>query len=156
MNNSGGMWLLFSWSVHCTRRRRSRQDLDTGGALSLAVSRGVEPPCGYTPSRFSRPIGPHGPVLTFDWSGRQESNLRHPAPKAGALRKLSYTPMAEQTGFEPVGAVKRLLVSNQLQSARLCHCSAVFSDSVANWDSVMGRTNSGRDQRDCGQRLPEL
>ena len=27
------------------------------------------------------------------WSGRQDSNLRPPAPKAGALAKLSYAPV---------------------------------------------------------------
>lgn len=32
--------------------------------------------------------------------------------------------MAEQTGFEPADAVKRLRVSNPLPSTRLGHCSA--------------------------------
>jgi hypothetical protein len=26
------------------------------------------------------------------WSGREDSNLRHPAPKAGALARLRYAP----------------------------------------------------------------
>ena len=30
------------------------------------------------------------------WSERQDSNLRHPAPKAGALARLSYAPTAEE------------------------------------------------------------
>lgn len=30
-------------------------------------------------------------ALCGDWSGRRDSNPRPPAPKAGALRKLSYT-----------------------------------------------------------------
>ena len=35
-------------------------------------------------------------------SGWQDSNLRPPAPKAGALTGLRYTPrMAERGGFEP-------------------------------------------------------
>lgn len=29
------------------------------------------------------------------WSGRQDSNLRPPAPKAGALAKLSYAPVLQ-------------------------------------------------------------
>ena len=33
------------------------------------------------------------------WSERQDSNLRHPAPKAGALAKLSYAPAEDQTLF---------------------------------------------------------
>ena len=33
------------------------------------------------------------------WSERQDSNLRHPAPKAGALAKLSYAPTEDQTLF---------------------------------------------------------
>ena len=30
------------------------------------------------------------------WSERQDSNLRHPAPKAGALARLSYAPMTRR------------------------------------------------------------
>ena len=50
-------------------------------------------------------------------SGWQDSNLRPPAPKAGALTGLRYTPsMAERGGFEPpvplrVRQFSKLLVS---------------------------------------------
>src|SRR5262245_11005935 len=31
-------------------------------------------------------------MVKVKWSERQDSNLRHPAPKAGALARLSYAP----------------------------------------------------------------
>ena len=34
-------------------------------------------------------------------SGRQDLNLRPPAPKAGAITELRYAPQAERGGFEP-------------------------------------------------------
>lgn len=37
--------------------------------------------------------------LKEKWSERQDSNLRHPAPKAGALAKLSYAPAEDQILF---------------------------------------------------------
>src|SRR5947209_5274934 len=38
------------------------------------------------------------------WSGRQDSNLRPPAPKAGALAKLSYAPGSQP---QPARSVNR-------------------------------------------------
>jgi hypothetical protein len=41
----------------------------------------------------------HGdPVSVWEWSERQDSNLRHPAPKAGALARLSYAPTRPRDG----------------------------------------------------------
>ena len=31
-------------------------------------------------------------ILIYEWSGREDSNLRLPAPKAGALAKLRHAP----------------------------------------------------------------
>ena len=46
------------------------------------------------------------------WSERQDSNLRHPAPKAGALAKLSYAPAEDQTLFiKPIGDATHFALS---------------------------------------------
>ncbi len=56
------------------------------------------------------------------WSGRKDSNLRPPAPKAGALTRLRYAPtsytyyMVELGGFEPpASSVRRKRAPPALQ-----------------------------------------
>ena len=55
------------------------------------------------------------------WSGWQDSNLRPPAPKAGAITGLRYTPKskfkAESKGFEPLVQLPIRLFSKQVLSA---------------------------------------
>ena len=54
------------------------------------------------------------------WSGWQDSNLRPPAPKAGAITELRYTPSAkraESKGFEPLVQLPIRLFSKQVLSA---------------------------------------
>lgn len=41
------------------------------------------------------------PSLSAKWSGRQDSNLRSPASKAGTLAGLSYAQMARTKGIKP-------------------------------------------------------
>jgi hypothetical protein len=40
------------------------------------------------------------------WSERQDLNLRHPAPKAGALAKLSYAPTLRGDGVSITGPAR--------------------------------------------------
>ena len=62
---------------------------------------------GLEPTRF-RVSGLQPPAVAAVppadmWSGWRDSNSRHPVPKTGALRKLSYAPMimVDLVGLEP-------------------------------------------------------
>ncbi len=50
-------------------------------------------------------------------SGWQDSNLRPPAPKAGAITELRYTPSAESKGFEPLVQFPIRMFSKHVLSA---------------------------------------
>ena len=41
------------------------------------------------------------------WSGREDSNLRPPAPKAGALARLRYAPNFNNTGYHTEKSTNR-------------------------------------------------
>ncbi len=60
--------------------------------------------------------------IIYSWSGRKDSNLRPPAPKAGALTRLRYAPtsytyyMVDLGGFEPpASSVRRKRAPPALQ-----------------------------------------
>ena len=48
-------------------------------------------------------------------SGWQDSNLRPPAPKAGAITGLRYTPKSGETGTRTLATVTRRQISNLLR-----------------------------------------
>ena len=49
-----------------------------------------------TPSSNGSAVALQSQLIQSNKSGRQDSNLRHPAPKAGALARLSYAPPDER------------------------------------------------------------
>ena len=73
----------------------------------------------------------------FNWSGWQDSNLRPPAPKAGAITGLRYTPrcknfniskeIAERMGLEPMRhlRVDRLAICSVTTPAPLLFISSM-------------------------------
>ena len=62
---------------------------------------GLEPTC-FRVSGLQPPAVAAVPPADI-WSGWRDSNSRHPVPKTGALRKLSYAPMimVDLVGLEP-------------------------------------------------------
>jgi len=71
------------------------------GSRRVARREGLEPPTGGLEIRCSIQLSYRRAVVRghrtqrYDeggWSGREDSNLRLPAPKAGALARLSYAP----------------------------------------------------------------
>ena len=45
-----------------------------------------------TQLRIKKPLAARGAIERFGKSGREDSNLRPPAPKAGALTRLRHAP----------------------------------------------------------------
>ena len=57
-------------------------------------------------------------------SGRQDSNLRPPAPKAGALAKLSYAPVVTGWMLNRLGQAKNPATADEQTSASLADNAA--------------------------------
>ena len=79
---------------------------------SLEVNCSIQLSYGTCPSFFNK--------KTKKKSGWQDSNLRPPAPKAGAITELRYTPKskkAESKGFEPLVQFPIRMFSKHVLSA---------------------------------------
>ena len=93
-------------------------------SVKLWVSaEGFEPSTASLEGRCSIQLSYAPSKLKYLLSGWQDSNLRPPRPKRGAMTGLRYTPskridkIAERKGFEPPVPVKVQLLSREPRSA---------------------------------------
>ena len=97
----GQAWSGWTWIQANVPKQEARAAVRKGPSQAQGV--GAK---GFEPS--AKPKAPAGAAKAFrptdersEWSGRKDSNLRPPAPKAGALAKLSYAPTPHLYSADP-------------------------------------------------------